>query len=62
MTEVEREADVCTHDIDCWQQLRDILLAEMTAAQIVSTVQCNSYECTHVVRLIGFPQPALSSP
>lgn len=33
MTECEREHAVRTHDVDCWQHLRNIFLAEMSRAQ-----------------------------
>lgn len=33
MTEDEREYSVRTHDVDCWQHLRNIFLAEMSRAQ-----------------------------
>lgn len=34
MTEEDREAAVRTHEVDCWQHLRNIFLAEMSAAQV----------------------------
>lgn len=34
MSEAEREAAIRTHNIDCWQHLRNIFLAEMSAAQV----------------------------
>lgn len=33
MSEAERERSVRTHHVDCWQHLRNIFLAEMSAAQ-----------------------------
>lgn len=34
MTEDEREEAVRVHQIDCWQHLRNIFLAHMSAAQV----------------------------
>lgn len=34
MSEEEREAAVRTHNVDCWQHLRNIFLAEMSKAQV----------------------------
>lgn len=37
MSEQDQEAAVCTHEVDCWQHLRNIFLAAMPAAQVLRT-------------------------
>lgn len=37
MSDCERERAVCTHHVDCWQHLRNIFLAEMSAAQVIAS-------------------------
>lgn len=44
MTEQERESAVRTHNVDCWQHLRNIFLAEMSSAQ-VSKCHMYSHRC-----------------
>lgn len=39
MSESEREAAQRTHEVDCWQHLRNIFLAEMSAAQVSYTAR-----------------------
>lgn len=34
MSQEDRDRAVCTHKVDCWQHLRNIFLAEMSAAQV----------------------------
>lgn len=43
LSEAEREAAVRTHNVDCWQHLRNIFLAEMSAAQVSHAAR---RECT----------------
>lgn len=41
MSESEREAAQRTHEVDCWQHLRNIFLAEMSAAQVSYAVRAH---------------------
>lgn len=36
MTVEERGRAVCTHNVDCWQHMRNIFLAEMSRAQVIA--------------------------
>lgn len=39
MSEEERRHAVRTHHVDCWQHLRNIFLAEMSAAQVIQLLE-----------------------
>lgn len=55
MTEEERAAASRTHEVDCWQHMRNIFLAEMSAAQVRS--RAPALMCTHWMPLKREPCP-----
>lgn len=50
MSEAERNAAVRTHNVDCWQHLRNIFLAEMSRAQVPAAAHTYVYSFISFIR------------
>lgn len=58
MSQEERERAVRTHQVDCWQHLRNIFLAEMSRAQVKHD---STPQCTHCASMVPFNRVRVAS-